>query len=100
MPPDPVLPHGPGAEQAEMADTLLRPFKYRSPCTKCGYEHNVLEPLAEYDKDVNILIRTCRHCGFQWKEMCADGTGPLPRPRVELEPESKLGWTPSDDLPF
>lgn len=50
----------------------MRDFHLDIKCSKCGFftSHNV-----EYQVDVSekeFLLRTCRRCGYQWKERCAD----------------------------
>ena len=60
-------------------------FKFDRKCSKCGYEGRWLaDGLAKiirtpadvkYTLDQNdeeYLLRTCKRCGYQWREGCID----------------------------
>lgn len=62
-------------------------FKFRADrkCCKCGYEGRwlidgeakVIRTAASVkfmknQKDEEYLLRTCKRCGYEWKEACID----------------------------
>ena len=68
-------------------EAMIPDFKFRidRKCSKCGYEGRwmvdgpakVIRAAAEVkwirdQNDEEYLLRTCKRCGYQWKEACID----------------------------
>ena len=63
----------------------MRKFDVKSFCAKCGYRGRMvdgivlkaaaavqyIEPPPE-DKTAECILRTCKRCGYKWREACAD----------------------------
>lgn len=64
------------AQDVKIDVIFLYPYRPFSKCKKCGFNHLLINPKSEYDPEKNVLIRTCRECGFEWFEQCADGSHP------------------------
>ena len=47
----------------------MKDFSLDRRCSKCGFftSHDV-----EYSEYKEVLIRTCRRCGYKWYEKCVD----------------------------
>ena len=62
----------------------MRPYDPKRSCEKCGCagrkirvdRNNVVvmrvAANTEYIPDNNLLLRTCKRCGYQWPEFCVD----------------------------
>ena len=55
------------------------PFNIKRPCRKCGHKGRVIDDvlfrpaaLVGYSEAEDVLVRTCKLCGFKWLEECID----------------------------
>ena len=51
---------------------LVIPFQKSTTCTKCSTLNESSKTKTEYDKDKDLLKRTCRNCSHEWYEYPAD----------------------------
>ena len=49
----------------------MKPYELNSRCVKCG-EHSADSEYIRSNEGVEYIHRTCRNCGYEWKEATLD----------------------------
>ena len=49
----------------------MKPYELNSRCVKCG-EHSADSEYIRSNEGVEYIYRTCRNCGYKWKEATLD----------------------------